>query len=62
MNLLKLFEHIDDAETFEAGDIIFTEGETGDRMYDVLEGEVDIQVDGQTVDTRAIGIGIRGRA
>jgi CRP-like cAMP-binding protein len=47
---LKLFENSRDYETFSAGDTIFAQGDPGDSMYVVLEGEVDIQVGGKTLD------------
>lgn len=50
LNLLGLFEHVKDAETFESGDLIFQEGTPGDIMYVILEGKVDISVHGRTVD------------
>lgn len=49
MNLLSLFEHADDLQTFAAGEVLFSEGEVGDRMYVLTAGEVEIKVAGQVV-------------
>lgn len=46
MNLLHLFVYAEDSEKYPAGDVLFREGESGDVMYVILEGEVDISVDG----------------
>lgn len=36
---------------FKAGEQIFKQGEIGDYMYGVLEGEVDLVIDGKVVET-----------
>lgn len=38
------------AERYAAGRTVFTEGEPGEMMYVVLEGEVELRVKGQTVE------------
>ena len=48
-----------DFKSFSAGRPIFTEGELGDVMYIVAEGEVDILVQGTVIETVASG-GILG--
>jgi len=40
-----------DQRPFSAGQTIFSEGQAGDVMYIVKEGEVDIVVHGKTVET-----------
>ena len=40
-----------EAMSFMAGESIFSEGQAGDHMYVVLEGEVDLHVHGQLVET-----------
>jgi CRP/FNR family cyclic AMP-dependent transcriptional regulator len=40
-----------EARTYSAGDTIFDEGQAGDFMYVVLEGEVDLYIHGQLVET-----------
>lgn len=44
-----------DHKTIAAGDKIFTIHEQGTVMYGILEGEVELQVDGKVVETIAKG-------
>ena len=46
-------------ETFAVGATVFSEGETGDRMYVVLHGEVALSIIGRRVETIGSG-GILG--
>ncbi|WP_315789506.1 cyclic nucleotide-binding domain-containing protein [Fischerella sp. JS2] len=54
---------------FSPGQVIFQEGQTGDCMYGVVEGEVDLLVNGRVVETIEAGnvfgtgvlIGIKNR-
>jgi CRP/FNR family transcriptional regulator, cyclic AMP receptor protein len=46
-----LFRHAERFETFDAGASIFDTGEPGDLMYAVKHGEVDLVVEGETVET-----------
>jgi CRP/FNR family cyclic AMP-dependent transcriptional regulator len=39
-----------ESRSFAAGQSIFTQGEAGDAMYVVLEGEVELLVNGQSVE------------
>ena len=49
---LNLFQNDASATAFAAGEIIFQAGEPSQgRMFAVGEGEIDIQLDGQTVET-----------
>lgn len=41
--------------TFVAGEIIFSQGEPGNIMYGIIEGEIEILVDGKIVETLAAG-------
>lgn len=41
----------DNKVQFQAGDIIFHEGETGDLAYSVIDGEVEIVHNGLVLDT-----------
>lgn len=59
MNTVDLFRNARDFASFEAGQVIFEEGEPGDLMYVVLEGEVDILLHGKLVDATGPG-GILG--
>jgi CRP/FNR family cyclic AMP-dependent transcriptional regulator len=51
MQGVTLFQHSKDSEAFSAGQIIFSEGQPGEVMYVVLEGEVDIQASGKLIET-----------
>ena len=56
MVTVNLFQAEDaDLISFRAGETIFSEGETGDLMYVVRDGQVDLRVKGQLVD--ALGPG-----
>lgn len=55
MNTLDLFRTETEAASFSSGDIIFKEGQPGDKMYVVKEGEVEISVKGQIVLTAGPG-------
>jgi len=44
MNLLEVFKDSEDLEAFPAGSVIITEGEEGNNMYVVLQGEVIVSL------------------
>ena len=49
---LNMIKNTDDAETIVAGETIFSEGESPNgMMYILLDGEVDIFVRGERIDT-----------
>src|SRR5271154_5645355 len=52
---LSLFQNDPMAEPFKAGQTIFTQGEPGDHMYVVLEGEVDLIIGNLTIATVSSG-------
>jgi CRP-like cAMP-binding protein len=52
---VSIFQKQPDPKVFSAGQIIFEAGQPGDEMYAILEGEVDILVNGKTVETIARG-------
>jgi CRP/FNR family transcriptional regulator, cyclic AMP receptor protein len=52
---IHLFQHSTEQESFEAGQLIFTEGQPGKVMYVVTAGEVEIKI-GDTV-IEALGSG-----
>jgi CRP-like cAMP-binding protein len=50
MTQVQLFRHATDVKVFTAGQVIFREGEPGDIMYVVQEGEVDVRIGDQDID------------
>jgi CRP-like cAMP-binding protein len=55
MNLANLFENSKDAKDYPAGTTVFAQGDPRDVMYVVLEGELDLQRGGQTLETASAG-------
>ncbi len=55
MFILNLFRGSKNAVTYEAGKVIFREGEPGDTMFIVIEGEVEIRVKDKAIDTTGAG-------
>ena len=56
---ISLFRNATDCESFSAGQVIFQEGQPGDVMYAVSEGEVNILIRDKVIDTVGPG-GILG--
>ncbi|MBD2182333.1 Crp/Fnr family transcriptional regulator [Aerosakkonema funiforme] len=52
---IAIFQKQSDPKIFSTGEIIFEEGQSGDVMYGILEGEVDISVNGKVVETIKTG-------
>lgn len=52
---LSIFQKQPDPKAFNAGDIIFTEGSPANHAYGILEGEVEISIDGKVVETVRAG-------
>ena len=46
-----LFSEGEDTIQFKAGDIIFEKGEIGKSMYCIVEGEVDVIIEDQVIET-----------
>jgi CRP-like cAMP-binding protein len=55
LNLLDLFAEETDLAFFAAGQVIFDENDTGDVMYIVKEGQVDIKARDMTVEIVGAG-------
>ena len=55
MNLLNYFKNTDDVRACASGEVIFADGDQGDSMYVVLEGEVEVSVGGVVLDTLGPG-------
>ena len=41
--------------TFKPGEVIFAEGDKGDKMYVIRSGEIEIERDGTVVETLSLG-------
>jgi len=52
---INLFKHSKDAFDVETGHRLFTEGDPGDVMYFVIEGEVEVSRGGQVLETLGEG-------
>jgi len=59
---VSIFQKQPDPQVFSAGQVIFEEGQPGNFMYGILEGEVNISVNGKVVETiqtsEVFGIGV----
>jgi CRP-like cAMP-binding protein len=55
MAKLNIFRNSKDAKNYPAGEVLFERGETGDEMYIIIEGEVDIKIDEKVVQTLGEG-------
>jgi CRP-like cAMP-binding protein len=55
MNTLELFRNDPSQVQYKSGDVIFSAGDPGDRMYVVKQGEVEIVAGGKLVDTATAG-------
>ncbi|WP_414567802.1 cyclic nucleotide-binding domain-containing protein [Nostoc sp. CCY 9925] len=57
-----IFQKQPNPKVFSPGEVIFEEGQTGDMMYGIVEGQVDISVNGKVVETidtgEVFGVGI----
>ncbi|WP_414566548.1 MULTISPECIES: Crp/Fnr family transcriptional regulator [unclassified Anabaena] len=47
---ITIFQKQPDPKIFTANQVIFDEGQTGDYMYGVLDGKVDLSVNGKVVE------------
>jgi CRP-like cAMP-binding protein len=52
---MNVFTRAGDAVPVEPGHIIFDEGDTGDTMFAVAEGQVDILLDGRVIESVTAG-------
>jgi len=55
MNTMSLFRNAPNTVTFKAGQVIFEEGEAGNNMYVIQEGEVDIFLHTKLLETAGVG-------
>lgn len=52
---LDMFKDAKDIETFDSGEMIFDQGDPGDFMYVIIEGEVEIILRGKVINTLTVG-------
>lgn len=55
MNLLRLFGHETEITTYDDDAVVFREGDVGEAMYVVVEGEVILSVRGHDIERLAPG-------
>ncbi len=55
MAILNLFKFVKEQVSFPAGSVIFTEDETGEVAYVLIEGEVDLTFRGHLLETVTSG-------
>ena len=55
MTTIDLFKNEKEFVTIPAGQVIFQQGGVADHMYAILEGEVEISIDGKLLDTTGAG-------
>ena len=55
MDLLEVFKDSDDLVEFPAGAVVLTEGQEGNNMYVVMEGELSISLEGKFLATARPG-------
>ena len=52
---INIFKNASNFQIYEPGAVIFQRGEQSDCMYAVVDGEIDILVDGKVIDTARAG-------
>jgi CRP-like cAMP-binding protein len=55
LNILRLFRDWDSVEEFDAGAVIFSERDPAEVMYVILEGEVELTLQGASLGTEVQG-------
>lgn len=55
MDIRQLFDTAENIEVYASGDVIFREGEQAHHMYVVLDGEIELQVEGHNVGSSRTG-------
>ncbi|MBW4658793.1 MAG: Crp/Fnr family transcriptional regulator [Drouetiella hepatica Uher 2000/2452] len=50
-----IFQRQSEPKVFSVGEVIFEDGQPGDYLYGVLEGAVDLAVDGKVLETIEMG-------
>src|SRR5262245_22491990 len=55
MAILNLFQYVKDYQTFPAGHTIFTQDDSGDDAYVIIEGQVDVMYGSRFLETLGPG-------
>ncbi|MEW6355899.1 MAG: cyclic nucleotide-binding domain-containing protein [Planctomycetota bacterium] len=55
MSIESILRTVEKLEPYSKGDVIFREGETGDVMYVVAEGKLDIKIRDRIIETVEVG-------
>ena len=55
MARIEVFRHVENGRRYAQGELIFREGEPGDVMYAVLEGEIEIRVGDRVIERTCDG-------
>lgn len=55
MNFASIFSHEPTRQTFAEGDVLIRQGESNDKLFIILEGEVEVRVGGRQVATLKAG-------
>jgi CRP-like cAMP-binding protein len=55
LTTIDLFKNEKNFTVIPAGEVIFQQGGVADRLYAILEGEVEIWIDGKLLDTTGAG-------
>ena len=55
IDLVKLFANHKEKISLDSGDALFKEGESGDLMYVLISGSIDISVKGEVIETVQAG-------
>ena len=55
MAKIEIFRHAPNGKSYAPGSIVFREGDPGDLMYAVLEGEVEIRVGDHVIERTGAG-------
>lgn len=51
METIDIFKHADNAEEIPQGHVLFEQGDEADVMYAVVDGELEVEVNGSVVST-----------
>jgi CRP-like cAMP-binding protein len=55
VDVLEVFRNSRNTRAVAAGEVLFEKGDSGDMMYVVLEGQIDVTVDGELVESLGPG-------